>query len=410
MKNIQQLIKLGLIVICSIGLLLFTTCSDDQELELQTIDQDNPSVATFNITPIDGQYIIVLNDLYTPNYSKGSTISYQSKLTALKKQVPTLFSKANIKETQIGHAYARAFNGFSAALDKVQLDVLLQDKRIKYIEQDYTFQLSPIEIYKRKPRGGSVETASQSTPWGIIRVGGITNYTGSAKAWIIDSGIDLEHPDLNVDVDNSASFVRGSANDQNGHGTHVAGTVAAKNNTEGVIGVAPGATVVSVRVLDRRGSGSYSGVIAGVDYVTENAILGDVANMSLGGSASTSVDNAVKALGATGIKITLAAGNSSSHADNHSPARANHGNIYTISAMDSNDDFAWFSNYGNPPIDYCAPGVSIKSTWKDGGYNTISGTSMAAPHVCGLLLLGTINSSGNVNEDPDGNADAIAHH
>jgi len=410
MKNIQQLIKYGLLVICSIGLLLITTCSDDQELELQTIDQDNPSIATFNISPIDGQYIIVLNNLYTPNYSKNTTISYQSKLSALKKQIPTLFSKANIKETQIGHTYARSFNGFSATLDKVQLEVLLKDKHIKYIEQDYTFQLSPIEIYKRKTRESSSVTAAQTTPWGINRVGGITNYTGTSKAWIIDSGIDLDHPDLNVDAINSASFVRGNANDQNGHGTHVAGTVAAIKNTIGVVGVAPGATVVSVRVLDRRGSGSYSGVIAGVDYVAENATAGDVANMSLGGGASSAVDKAVTTLAASGIKISLAAGNSSNDAKNYSPARVNGDNIYTISAMDDNDDFARFSNYGKTTVDYCAPGVSIASTWKDGGYNTISGTSMAAPHVCGILLWGSIKTDGYVKGDPDGNADPIATH
>ncbi|MDH3322418.1 MAG: S8 family serine peptidase, partial [Flavobacteriaceae bacterium] len=246
--------------------------------------------------------------------------------------------------------------------------------------------------------------------WGITRVGG-GSYNGSATAWIIDSGIDLDHPDLNVDVARSASFLsRGDADDQNGHGTHVAGTVAAIDNAIGVVGVAPGATVVAVRVLDRRGSGSTSGVIAGVDYVAANAQNGDVANMSLGGGVSTTLDNAVIAAAASGVKFALAAGNESDDANNHSPARANHANIYTVSAMDSNDNFASFSNYGNPPIEFCAPGVSIASLWKSGGYNTISGTSMAAPHVCGLLLLGNVAKDGTVNNDPDGNADDIAHH
>ena len=177
----------------------------------------------------------------------------------------------------------------------------------------------------------------------------------------------------------------------------------------GVIGVAPGATVVAVRVLNRRGSGSYSGVIAGVDYVGANGANGDVANMSLGGSVSTALDNAVLAA-STVVKFCLAAGNDGDNANNHSPARVNGSNIYTISASDSKDNFASWSNWGNPPIDYCAPGASIKSTWKNGEYKTISGTSMATPHAAGVLLLGAAKSGGTVNGDPDGNADTIIVH
>jgi subtilisin family serine protease len=209
-------------------------------------------------------------------------------------------------------------------------------------------------------------------------------------------------------VANSVSYVRGDADDQNGHGTHVAGTIAAMDNAIGSRGVAPGAKVVAVRVLDRRGSGSTSGVIAGVDYVAGAAGSNDVANMSLGGGVSSSLDNAVIAASAT-CAFVLAAGNESDDADNHSPARANGNNIYTISAMDDNDNFAYFSNYGSG-VDYCAPGVSIFSTWKGGGYNTISGTSMAAPHAAGVILLGNFRTDGTVNNDPDGNADSIIVH
>jgi subtilisin family serine protease len=224
----------------------------------------------------------------------------------------------------------------------------------------------------------------------------------------------LDHPDLNVDVDRSKSFLGGKdandPNDANGHGTHVAGTIAAINNTVGVIGVAAGARVVAVRVLDRRGSGSYSQVIAGVDYVGKNGSPGDVANMSLGGSISQALDDAVMDASKTGIIFCLAAGNEHDDANNHSPARANGAYIVTVSASDKNDNFASFSNYGNPPIDWCAPGVSVKSTWKDGGYNTISGTSMAAPHAAGVLLLGAGSSGGDVNGDPDGKPDKIITH
>jgi subtilisin family serine protease len=199
------------------------------------------------------------------------------------------------------------------------------------------------------------------------------------------------------------------ANDQNGHGTHVAGTIAAKDNTIGVIGVAPGATVVPVRVLDRRGSGSTSGVIAGVDYVGANGKPGDVANMSLGGGISATLDQAVIDAAKGGVRFALAAGNESDDADNHSPARAEGANIFTVSAIDINDKFASFSNYGNH-VDWAEPGVSIKSTWLSGGYNTISGTSMATPHLAGLLLAGAVKVGGYAQNDPDGKPDPIGVH
>ena len=216
---------------------------------------------------------------------------------------------------------------------------------------------------------------------------------------------------MNVDAGRSADFTgsRRGADDENGHGTHVAGTVAAIDNNIGVVGVAAGATVVAVKVLNRRGSGSISGVIAGVDYVAANAPSGDVANMSLGGGFYQPLNDAVESAAGKGIKFALAAGNESTNAGSRSPASANGTNVYTVSAMSSGDRWASYSNYGNPPVDICAPGSSIPSTWKDGGYNTISGTSMATPHVAGILLLGNLQTDGTVSGDPDGNADPIAH-
>lgn len=191
--------------------------------------------------------------------------------------------------------------------------------------------------------------------------------------------------------------------------------------------MAAGATVVAVKVLDRRGSGSYSGVIAGVDYVAANAADKDVANMSLGGSGDA-LNQAVQDAslherdGVTiNIYFSIAAGNDGADASGYTPASAEGPNIYTISAIGEEKDnvedyFASWSNFGDKlnlgkPVDYAAPGVSIESTWKDGGYNTISGTSMAAPHVAGILLLGTVNSDGRTaNGDPDGYADLVAIH
>ena len=162
-----------------------------------------------------------------------------------------------------------------------------------------------------------------------------------------------------------------------------------------------------MRVLDRRGSGTTSGVIAGVDYVAQVGVAGDVANMSLAGGVSQSLDDAVVAATAGGVRLTLAARNESHDANNHSPARANGTHVFTVSALGVGDKFASFSNFGNPPIDAAEPGVGVKSTWLDGGYNTISGTSMAAPHLAGIVLAGGARSGVVVTGDPDGNPDTI---
>ena len=154
-----------------------------------------------------------------------------------------------------------------------------------------------------------------------------------------------------------------------------------------------------------------STIIAGVDFVTSNGKPGDAVNMSLGGGAYEPLDLKVVGMGEEGLFVALAAGNESDDAENHSPARAEGNNIYTVSACDKNRVWAYFSNYGNPPIDYCAPGVSVLSTYKGGTLATMSGTSMAAPHVCGVLLAtgGNPKSDGSVTGDPDGNPDPIVH-
>ena len=311
---------------------------------------------------------------------------------------------------QLDHVFTTAFRGFSARMSSTAAQTLVN------ANPDVT-GFSPDGIVTIVQREGEVETAvglsGQTLPAGIARVGGPADGSGKT-AWIIDSGIDLDHPDLNVDAARSKTFItfgagKKSANDDNGHGTHVAGTIAAIDNDIGVIGVAANASVVAVRVLDRRGGGAYSWVIAGLDYVAANAAAGDVVNMSLGGPPSDDVDAAVLAVAAAGIRVAIAAGNDGANANGHSPARVNHGNVYAVSAVDAGDVFAPFSNWGNPPVDYAAPGVGVLSLWKRGGTNMISGTSMATPHVAGILLLGNVSADGTAGNDPDGNPDPIAH-
>ncbi|MEP6260844.1 MAG: S8 family peptidase [Gillisia sp.] len=376
--------------------------------------------SNFDSQAIEGQYIVVYRDNAIEDVGSKYPDNYAKAQEAMAEQTKRILADASISNAEIVNVYSRTVNGATLKLSKAQVEQLKGKKEVKYIEQDRIVVFAPP---CGSPNGGPCDggggggggTGTQETPYGITRVNGVANYTGTSVAWVVDSGIDLDHPDLNVDASrgfNAFTSGRdgGSTDDGNGHGTHVAGTIAAINNTIGVIGVAPGATVIPVKVLDSRGSGSYSGVIAGVDHVGANGKSGDVANMSLGGPVSQALDDAVFAASQKGIKFALAAGNESTNANNSSPARVNGANIVTISAMNSSDSWASFSNYGNPPVDYAAPGVSIKSTWKGGGYNTISGTSMASPHAAGVLLLGAARTDGTVKNDPDGNPDQIIVH
>lgn len=361
---------------------------------------------------IPGKYIVRLN----PNQiTFRKTKDYAANQQAMRQIGISLLSKYRIAESSLDFVYGNSIEGFSVELSEEAYAELSSDPAVQFIEPDRMIALAPPPGKGPGNGGGGGEdpAPSQQLPYGITRVGGGAVYSGAGKAYVIDSGIDAAHPDLNVNVNAGFNaFTKGKdgklSEDGNGHGTHVAGTIAAVDNSIGVIGVAAGATVVPVKVLDSRGSGSYSGVIAGVDFVTANAASGDVANMSLGGPASQAVDDAVIALGQAGVKVALAAGNESQFAGNVSPARANGTNIYTVSAIDSSDRFASFSNFGNPPVDFAAPGVGILSTIPGGGYASYSGTSMASPHVAGLLLTGAPSSGGSALNDPDGNPDPIA--
>jgi subtilisin family serine protease len=380
-------------------LLALIGCQKEDSTIVSNISEDNILQKSGDI--IDGQYIIIFNEKQSGLKSRGS--GYPSNLNKITDQARELFQKSMVTQKQLKHVYASALEGFAVSLTKAEFIALSKNPEIKIYPDRFVMLAKPVPVPVQPP---------QSVPYGIARVG-YQDYTGTHLAWIIDTGIDLNHPDLNVNTALAKTFVlrTTTAEDDNGHGTHCAGIVAAKNNTIGVIGVASNAYVVPVKVLDKRGSGALSTIIAGIDYVAANSTAGDAANLSLGGSAYDPIDQAVINLGLGGVYVAMAAGNESDDANNHSPARANGLNLYTISACDINDNWATFSNYGNPPIDFCAPGVNVYSTYKGDAYATMSGTSMASPHVCGLLLLtnGNVQIDGYVNGDPDGTPDPIAH-
>ena len=272
--------------------------------------------------------------------------------------------------------YRAAMHGFAARLSSAQLTALQHNPRVVRIEEDAVAHA----------------TTTQTSPtWGLDRIderalplsGSYTyNHTGSpVRAYIIDTGIATSHPDFGGRASNVKDTVGDGRNGQdcNGHGTHVSGTVGGTK-----YGVAKKVLLRGVRVLNCQGSGSYSQVIAGIDWVTGHAVKPAVANMSLGGGYSSSVNSAATKLANSGVFLAVAAGNSGASACNYSPSSAS--NVTAVAASDKTDTRASFSNYGSC-VDAYAPGVSVKSDWLNGSTNTISGTSMASPHVCGVAAL-----------------------
>ena len=340
------------------------------------------------------QYIVAFNPVVNSRTASRISLDQLSK---------SILQRNTIDVSALKTSFAGEPGGFIVSMTGDQAETLRHDASIEAVEPDRIISL------------GSCFTvvAPRLVTWNINRIG-YGNGIGKT-AWIVDSGIDFDHPDLTVDQTRSRSFVEGqtSADDQNGHGTHVAGIIGAKNNAIGVLGVASGASLVALKVLDKEGEGNLSYIIQALAYINTVADVGDVVNMSVGGeSASAILDQQVKNTAARGIYFAIAAGNDNQLANLNSPARVNASNVYTVSAIDSLDNFASFSNYGNDVVDFAAPGVRILSTWMDNKYAYASGTSMAAPHVAGLLLLRgrDITSSGVAKNDPDGTPDPIAHY
>lgn len=280
-----------------------------------------------------------------------------------------------------GHIFARyntALNGFAVRMHEAAAQALANNPNVAYVEVNKTVSL--------------VDTQSPVT-WGLDRVDQRNlpldnsytfNFDGTGvHAYIIDTGIRATHNNFGgrASLDFTSINDGNGANDCNGHGTHVAGTTGSRT-----YGVAKNVRLHAVRVLGCNGSGTTAGVIAGVNWVAANQQSPAVANMSLGGGASNALDSAVNSAVASGVFFAVAAGNENQSACNVSPARA--ANAYTVAATDRNDNRAFFSNFGSC-VDIFAPGVGITSTWanSDSSTNTISGTSMASPHVAGAAAL-----------------------
>lgn len=276
------------------------------------------------------------------------------------------------------HAYSHVMKGFAARLTAAQVALLKADPSVMAIEED-------------KP----MYATGQTIPWGIAQTrdtlsstqaGNGAGAVSGVNVYVIDTGI-ATHPDLNLTK--HINFAGDGKNtDCNGHGTHVAGTIGARDDSASVVGMAPGVALTGVKVLGCTGAGTTSGVIKGVDWVTANAVKPAVANMSLGGGTSTMLDNAIVKSVNSGVVYAIAAGNSAVDACTQSPARIGKtvSGAITVAATDSTDAEASFSNFGSC-VDTWAPGVAILSTYLSGGLATASGTSMASPHAAGAAAL-----------------------
>lgn len=352
---------------------------------------------------VPDHYIVVLND-------------------NLDKSLPeTANEMARIHGLGLGHIYSHAIKGFSAYIPEKRVELLKFDPRVKLIDPDFIVSAFDLPDMKAKP-GVTVPPPQpgQVLPTGIDRIDAELNQASGPfdiGVAVLDTGIDMDHPDLNFAGGITFIRTKSGPDDDNGHGTHVAGIIAAKDNDIGVVGVIPGASLYAVKVLDKTGAGTWSGVIAGIDWVTANADAKKikVVNMSLGGSGSdtdSSLRQAINASVSKGITYVVAAGNDAADAKNTVPAA--YDSVITVSAIvdtdgkaggigpytsyGPDDTFASFSNYGED-VDIAAPGVNILSTWKGGGYKTISGTSMATPHVAGTAALYIFNNPGTSPSD-----------
>lgn len=326
---------------------------------------------------INNQYIVVFKQAPSAISLQGEQLkSVTSNIT----NEAINFSNATLLQTYS----SSAIQGMLVKADAEQLAEILKNPNVDFVEEDQIITIDPIF---------STEVVQNGSVWGLDRIDqrdlpldGSYNYSFSGNnvtAYIIDTGVAINHNEFGGRASHGWDFVDNDsdATDCNGHGTHVAGTVAGNS-----YGVAKNANVVGVRVLGCTGSGSNSGVIAGINWVANNATGPSVANMSLGGGASTATDTAVNNAVAQGITFVVAAGNDNANACNYSPARA--ANAITVGSTANNDGRSSFSNYGNC-LDIYAPGSGIKSAWynSSNATKTISGTSMASPHVAGVAAL-----------------------
>ncbi|HMP98589.1 MAG TPA: S8 family serine peptidase [Cyclobacteriaceae bacterium] len=380
----RKLRKLGLVLLSCIA--IYACSIQDETLNLDGLD--DPTLTSLK-QEIEGRYIVVFNTDKTGRATSRVGNDFQLTTEYVREQALSVLDANGVSPESVDQIYSQVLDGFVAKLSNEELLKLRNDERISYIEPD-----GIVTKYSG--------TQTNAT-WGLDRVDQRAlplnqTYTYDATgtgvtAYIIDTGIRTAHVDFGGRAQRGFDAFGGNSEDCNGHGTHVAGTVGGTT-----YGVAKNVTLVGVRVLDCNGSGSFSGIIAGMDWVVANASGPSVANMSLGGGSSTAVNDAVQRMYDAGVPVIVAAGNGNiagraQDACNYSPAGAPR--AYTVGATTTSDAKTSWSNYGNC-VNIFAPGASITSAWhtSNTAINTISGTSMASPHVAGAAALYLQNNPG----------------
>ncbi len=441
-KNLHQ----ALVAASFFGVVLVSCKKNEGSFE----SNDTPPKIDNNT--VKDQYIIMLdnNIVSSAIQSKIATQPIESQEDYAKASKPMndyvkeFMKNHNIDEKKIFKVYSKAVTGFAANLTKEEAAVLKNDPQVTSIEQNEILKPTPIKFSKEPSSvpnaGGQVDFTiidgfgiafwaqnPQLTSIGVAKAKGSANGAGKV-IYIIDTGVDPNHPDLDVDRSRSANFItrdyfniqtftNPGLNDYCGHGTACAGFAAAKNNGNGVIGVAAGAKVVGVKVLYQDptqgntfngGIGSYADIISGVDYVAAIASPGQVCNLSLGGPKFIALNNAVINLANKGVYVTIAAGNNAINTANVSPASTNHPRVFTVSAINNDNTFAAYSNFG-ADVDYTQVGLGVSTLPFRRIIFGIEGTSFAAPILAGILAITTTpGTNGSALNDPDGNPDPIA--
>jgi subtilisin family serine protease len=322
---------------------------------------------------VAGDYIVVLKDGAAAPATSGVRALDQVRAEV----ASTAQGLASRYGAQVNRTYGAALKGFSIHAGEAEAKRLAADGNVKYVTQSH--QVHASDTQSNPPSWGLDRADQRNLP--LDNAYTYSTQASNVTAYVVDTGVLASHRTFGGRVSGGHDFIDNDNDptDQNGHGTHVAGTIGGAD-----YGLAKGVKIVPVRVLDASGSGTTEQVVAGIDWVTQNHSGPSVANMSLGGGADQALDDAVRGAINAGVTFGVAAGNESSNAGNTSPARVKE--AITVAASDKNDNQASFSNYGSV-VDLYAPGVNITSSWNNGGTNTISGTSMATPHVVGAAAL-----------------------
>jgi subtilisin family serine protease len=373
-------------------------CSGGSSFQVSENGYSSLTQRDLSAAPESGRYIVVLKDnvVDVPGAAKGITRPFG---------------------VTVDRTYSHALKGFAVKLPPQALAGIGNNPLVDYIEPDIVLHACGFENGSGfgkpdkpgkppKPPDDPDPPEGDEVPWGVDRIDADLN-AGAKGAGVtvavLDTGIDTDHSELAADYKGGYDFVNndGSPEDDAGHGTHVSGIIAADDNESGIVGVAPDAGLVAVKVLNRRGSGYLSWIIDGINWVIANKDAYDieVANMSFGGpGTSDALHTAIQNLYNAGVTIAVSAGNDGTNAAYFIPA--SYDEVICVSAIDGSDNFAYFSNWGET-IELTAPGVSINSCWLRGRYKAMSGTSMSSPHVAGAAALWLDDHSGTPQQVMD---------